>query len=106
MQSRPITTQGEWRYFDIDGFVHADAERIALGLLVYGVRTRFDDASLTITGDLPETKNEPARAVTDAGLRNLTAFGRLYGIVRFFHPSDEAAAADWNSFAIDGVRRI
>jgi hypothetical protein len=106
MMSRPIMTQGEWQYFDIDGFVHADAEKIALGLLVYAGKARFDDASLTITGDLPETKDEPARPVTDAGLLNLTAFGKLYGIVRFFHPSDEAAAADWNRFAIEGVRKV
>ena len=106
MTSRPIMTQGEWQYFDIDGFVHADAERIALGLLVYNGKARFDDATLTITGDLPQTSDEPARPVTDAGLRNLTAFSKLYGIVRFFHPSDEAAAADWNRLAIEGARRV
>ena len=106
MMSRPIMTQGDWQYFEIDGFVHADAERIALGLLVFGGKARFDDASLTITGDVPETKDEPARAVSDAGLRNLTAFARLFGIVRFFHPSDEAAAADWNRLAIEGVRKV
>jgi len=106
MMSRPIMTQGEWQYFEINGFVHANAERIALGLLVYGAAARFDDASITIVGDLPETKDEPSRPLTDAGLRNLTAFGRLYGIVRFFHPSDEAAATDWNRFAIEGVRKV
>jgi len=46
------------------------------------------------------------RALTDVGLANVTAFSRLYGVVRFFHPSDEAAAADWNLFAIDGVRKV
>jgi len=106
MMSRPIMTYGNWRYFEIDGFVDRDAERIALGLLVYGAKTRFDDASLTIIGDLPETIDEPAHAMNDAGLRNLTAFARLYGIVRFFHPSDEAAATDWNRFAIEGVRKV
>ncbi len=106
MYSRPIVTRGTWQYFEIDGFVDRDAERIALGLLVYGAKTRFDDASLTITGDVPETKDEPARALSDAGLRNLTAFGKLYGIVRFFHPSDEAAATDWNRFAIESVRKV
>jgi len=106
MMTRPIMTEGQWQYFDIDGFVHADAERIALGLLVYGSKALFDDASLTITGDVPETKDEPARAVSDTGLRNLTAFARLFGIVRFFHPSDEAAATDWNRFAIEGVRKV
>jgi hypothetical protein len=106
MMSRPIMTQGTWQYFEIDGFVDRDAQKIALGLLVYGAKTRFDDASITILGDIPETKDEPARALSDAGLRNLTAFAKLYGIVRFFHPSDECAVTDWNLFAIEGVRKV
>ena len=46
MMARPIMTQGDWQYFEIDGFVHAEAGKIALGLLVYGGKARFDDASL------------------------------------------------------------
>jgi hypothetical protein len=49
---------------------------------------------------------QPARPLTATGLRNLTAFAKLYGLVRFFHASDEAAAADWNRFAIEGVRAL
>lgn len=37
---------------------------------------------------------------------NLHAFARLYGVLRWFHPSDAAAATDWDRFAIDGVRRV
>jgi C-terminal processing protease CtpA/Prc len=37
---------------------------------------------------------------------NLAIFARLYGYVRYFHPSDEAAAADWNSLAILGSERV
>jgi C-terminal processing protease CtpA/Prc len=37
---------------------------------------------------------------------NLHAFARLYGVVRWFHPSDAAAAVDWSAFAIDGARRV
>ncbi|MFH2007403.1 MAG: S41 family peptidase [bacterium] len=39
-------------------------------------------------------------------LLNLEAFTRLYGYVRYFHPSDEAAALDWNAFAIHGAGRV
>ncbi len=49
---------------------------------------------------------EPARPLAGRGLENLLAFSRLLGFVRYFHPSDEAAAADWDRFAIDGVRAI
>jgi hypothetical protein len=37
---------------------------------------------------------------------NLHAFARLYGVVRWFHPSDAASAIDWDRFAIDGARRV
>jgi C-terminal processing protease CtpA/Prc len=36
----------------------------------------------------------------------LHAFARLYGVVRWFHPSDAAAVIDWDRFAIDGARRV
>jgi C-terminal processing protease CtpA/Prc len=49
---------------------------------------------------------EGARELTEQGLRNLIAFTRLLGYVRHFHPSDQAAAADWEVVAIEGMRRI
>jgi C-terminal processing protease CtpA/Prc len=43
---------------------------------------------------------------TDPEVENLRAFAKLYGYVRFFHPSDEAAAIDWDRFAIHGAERV
>ena len=48
--------------------------------------------------------NEPARPLTGRGLDNLAAFTRLFGYVRYFHPSDQAAAADWEKLALAGVQ--
>lgn len=42
-----------------------------------------------------------ARAV-----QNLRAFAKLYGYVRFFHPTDEAGAIDWDAFAAFGANRV
>jgi C-terminal processing protease CtpA/Prc len=106
MSARPIFTQQNWRYFEINGFVDADATRISLGLLAYSGRALLDDASLEITGDMPVMTEEPPRPLTGAALDNLVALAKLYGIVRHFHPSDEAAAADWNLLAIAGARRV
>ena len=39
-------------------------------------------------------------------IENVAAFARLYGVVRYFYPSDTAASLDWNRFAVEGVRRI
>jgi hypothetical protein len=50
--------------------------------------------------------DEPARRLSPEGTENLAAFSRLLGYVRFFHPSDQAAAANWDRTAIAGVQRI
>jgi len=53
--------------------------------------------------------DEPPRALDDRGVDNLSAFSRLLGLVRLFHPSDQAAALsqdDWNRFAIAGVQQV
>jgi C-terminal processing protease CtpA/Prc len=42
----------------------------------------------------------------DPRIDNLRAFAKLYGYVRFFHPSDEASAIDWTRFAVLGAVRI
>jgi len=49
---------------------------------------------------------EGPRPLTEGGLRNLVAFTRLLGYVRHFHPSDQAAAADWDRLALEGVRWV
>ena len=45
-------------------------------------------------------------AQTPQQVENASAFARLYGYVRYFHPSDEAASIDWNRFAIYGSQRV
>jgi hypothetical protein len=44
--------------------------------------------------------------LSDETIGSLAQFGRLYGYVRFFHPSDEAAAIDWDRFAVLGAREM
>jgi hypothetical protein len=47
------------------------------------------------------------RAPTPAPeIENVAAFARLYGVVRYFYPSDAAAGLDWNRFAVHGVARV
>ncbi len=43
---------------------------------------------------------EPPRPLDPHGVENLTAFARLLSLVRFFHPSDAVALADWNRVAV------
>lgn len=40
------------------------------------------------------------------GVERFEAFARLYGYVRFFHPSDQASHVDWDRLAVYGARRV
>lgn len=46
------------------------------------------------------------QAEADPTVENLRAFAKLYGYLRWFHPSDETAATDWDRLAIYGARRV
>lgn len=53
-----------------------------------------------VEGDLP------ASPVSARGLENLRAFARVYGLVRWFHPSDAAKHADWTNVALAGIPKV
>jgi C-terminal processing protease CtpA/Prc len=106
MGDRPIRVQKEWGSFEIVGDVADDAVAISFGLMLNGNgRAWLDAVSFEVLGKAGEG-NEPARPLRGRALDNLVAFTKLLGYVRYFHPSDEAAAMDWQRFAIDGVKSI
>jgi hypothetical protein len=39
-------------------------------------------------------------------IANVVALARMYGVVRYFYPSDAAASLDWNRFAVYGVSQV
>jgi C-terminal processing protease CtpA/Prc len=47
-----------------------------------------------------------ADAQSEIRVENEVAFSKLYGYVRYFHPSDEAATLDWNRFVIYGSKKV
>ena len=103
MDSRPVTSS-EWKVYETDVIVPAETELLVFGVMQFGSgKAWVDDVRLEDKG---EFTIEGPRTLTKVGLRNLTAFAKLYGYVRFFHPSDQAAAIDWQSFAIEGVRQV
>jgi hypothetical protein len=48
----------------------------------------------------------PVSGQTPPSTDHVAAFARLYGVVRYFYPSDAASSLDWNRFAVYGVRRV
>lgn len=106
MTRRPIRNT-EWTAWEIVGDVAPDAQKLTLGLLLkdHG-QAWFDGASLEILGAAKGKKIEGPRPLAGRGLDNLVAFTRLLGYVRHFHPSDEAAAADWEALAAQGLDQV
>lgn len=43
---------------------------------------------------------------TDFQIQKLKDFAKIYGIVRYFHPSDESANTNWSFFAAYGTGQI
>lgn len=43
---------------------------------------------------------------SNQSLKNIETFARLYGYVRFFHPSEQAAKINWNHFAVYGSKQV
>lgn len=106
MSARPIGS-GEWQYYEITGNIGADAKALALGVMsLEGATVWFDDATLEVLGPSTKKPSEAGRAVEARGLENLTALARLVGCVRYFHPTDEAAKVDWDSFVVNAVKKV
>lgn len=77
----------------------------SLLLFVAGCSTAPDgvDPTATTASTMSSTSVSsapPSTMVSDLPVDNLAAFARLTNYVRFFHPSDEAANADWAEFLV------
>lgn len=107
MQQRPVQASA-WTSVEIIGDVAPDAEQLALGNMLTrgGGGLRIAPMTLEIVGDTPAIVNEGPKPLTAQGLKNFEAFTRALNYVRFFHPSDEAAKADWQRLAVEGVRAV
>ncbi|TMQ08066.1 MAG: hypothetical protein E6J90_41565 [Deltaproteobacteria bacterium] len=99
----------DWKDYRAIVDIARDATGLALVVEASGPSTaQIDDIRLRVIGDAG-AGDEPPRALAGRGLDNVVAFARLYGIVRYFHPGDEAAALDdaaWERFVIRGVRAV
>jgi len=70
------------------------------------MRAGFVTSWLAIAACHGGAAHRPANATASPAVANLHAFARLYGVLRWFHPSDAAAEIDWDRFAIEGARRV
>jgi len=107
MANRPILSP-RWASYEIVGDIDPDAERIVIGMMLFGRGAAYiEGVSVEVVGNFEIAPVlERSRPLAGRGLENLTAYARLFGYVRHFHPSDEVAAADWDALAISGVRAV
>jgi hypothetical protein len=68
--------------------------------------TRFLLALLSLLSTGIAARATAPAAPSDHSVENLAAFARVYGYVRFFHPSDQAVAVDWDKFALLGAEAV
>jgi C-terminal processing protease CtpA/Prc len=105
MNDRPIQSLSLWFTYEITGDVDADATTLLVGMLMRGTaRAWIDDVSVEVIGDADPL--EAPRSLTSRGLQNLQALTRLFGYIRYFHPSDESASTDWTRVSIEAVRAV
>lgn len=107
MGDRPIRSP-TYKVYTIEGDVHDDATALNVGVMLMGGGKVFVDAFAleVVGGALPPYEPEGPQPLRGRALDNVVAFAKLFGYVRHFHPSDEAAAADWSRTAIAGVRAV
>lgn len=122
MQRRSITGD-DWETYAIEGFVDPTATRITVGMIMVGEGAAWLDQAQLVDLGLQELevaaaklKSEPrviqqvgdlaAAPLSERGRANLLAFTRLYGLVRWFHPSDAALNADWDALAVSTLPAI
>ena len=51
-------------------------------------------------------KSTNIESETNNKIENLEVFAKLYGYVRYFHPSDEADSINWNKFLYYGIEQV
>ncbi|MEL6562572.1 MAG: hypothetical protein AAFQ94_30665, partial [Bacteroidota bacterium] len=61
---------------------------------------------ITAFSAISQNSHQRSGKISKEVIERIKAFNKLYGYVKYFHPSDEAAALDWDAFAIYGVQEI
>ncbi len=105
MANRPIRDP-LWNVYEISGGVHDDADKIEISLLIFeGAKAWIDEIQIEMIGDF-DAKGSGPKTLEDRELQNLIAFAKLYGLVCYFHPSDESASVSWVRTVLDGVEVV
>lgn len=97
-------SSGSWR--DIQAVIDVPLESL-VGQVVIVFRgpgtAWFDDVEIATIGSIPPVNTVE---LSQQQLINLAAFSRAAALIRYLHPSDQAADLDWNAFFPAAIQRI
>ncbi len=105
MAQNPIVLR-EWKYYEIEGWISNGALYLNYGLLLFGNgKAWLDDVSIQIL-DSSEVHIDKPTPLSTQQTRTLIDFAKVYGLIRYFYPSDQAKKLNWEAFAFYGVKSI
>jgi C-terminal processing protease CtpA/Prc len=126
-QDTPLLGTADWTPVEVTLNVPRGATSVVLGVYSNGKGTLWiDDVRIEADSVAPlqasfenpaevrvarqrliaRSPREAPRELNARGLDNLTAFARMLGYVRFFHPAPEAVRVNWDEFAVRGARAV
>jgi hypothetical protein len=108
MDDRPIRGLRAMNFqsYSISGVVDADAQTLNVGVMAIGETVVHVARFTLLTADANEHPDAAPAPLSARGLDNLMALARLYGYVRYFHPSDEAVTTDWEPYLVAAIERV
>ena len=95
-----------WRRVTLRARVHPAAVKLQPSMALSGPGVvRFDEVELEVL-DEARVGHRPSAPLSARGRANLLALARLLPLVRYFHPSDASAEADWEAVTLAAVDRV
>lgn len=97
----------EYRTSVLTGMIDTDAVMINVSAMLEGNATAYIAEFSFESMDGALRADAPAAALSGRGVKNLAALAKLYGYVRFFHPTDEVKEVrNWDSFMTACVEQV
>lgn len=93
----------DWTNYKVSTSIPDFAQNVTVGVYFVGKgKAHFDNVDLIMLGQIRDGNVGPF-PVYEKEMDNIMAFMRMYGYVRYFHPSDQSIGIDWERFVINGI---
>lgn len=104
-ENQPII-YGDWQFYQMELEINDYADQINYGLMLDGGGKAWIDNCTIVDKDEKGLTNFNTIKLSEEQKSDLLDFSRIYGELRYFHPSTIAQKLDWDKFAIYGVKKM